>query len=512
MKANMAGRAVPESLPGFGALKAFDEASAVMAGKLDAKTRKPDAKLYATLDAALDAVGVASGMTISFHHHFREGDLVVNMVIEALARRGVRNLVLASSSLTYVHAELIDRIKDGTIRNIRTSGLRGRLADAISAGLMDEPVLIHSHGGRARALDCGEIVVDIAFIAVPSCDQRGNASGALGASACGSLGYAMVDARTARKVVMLTEELAPYPLMPASIRQDYVDAIVKVNSVGDPEGIGRGATRMTRDPRELLIAQTAARAIAAAGIIQQGYSLQTGSGGASLAVVRFLRELMIERGVKASFALGGITSQLVRLLEEGLVGTLLDVQSFDADAALSLARNPGHTEMDASYYANPCLAGCAVDALDAVVLSAMEVDLELNVNVITGSDGVIRGASGGHCDTAAGAGLTVVVAPLLRGRLPTLMDSVTTIITPGSSVDLLVTDRGIAVNPRRQELKSLLCAAGLPIREIGDLKRLAESYTGVPRPLEFEDRIVGLVEYRDGTIIDTIRQPRKPKA
>lgn len=512
MKTNELGRNIPESLPGFGTLRAFSAASAFMAGKLNEQKRKPDAKLYANLDAALDAVGIASGMTISFHHHFREGDLVVNMVIEALARRGIRDLVLASSSLTYVHAKLIDRIKDGTIRNIRTSGLRGKLADAISAGLMDEPVLIHSHGGRARAVDCGEIVVDIAFIAVPSCDQRGNASGALGASACGSLGYAMVDARNARNVVMLTEELAPYPLLPASIRQDYVDAIVKVNEVGDPTGIGKGATRMTRDPRELLIAQTAARAIAAAGIVQQGYSLQTGSGGASLAVVRFLREMMIERGVKASFALGGITSQLVHLLEEGLVGSLLDVQSFDADAALSMAKNPGHIEIDASYYANPCLAGCAVDALDVVVLSAMEVDLDLNVNVITGSDGVIRGASGGHCDTAAGAGLTVVVAPLLRGRLPTLMDSVTTIITPGSSVDLLVTDRGIAVNPRRPELRTLLIAAGLPVRETGDLKRLAESYTGVPRPLEFEDRIVGLVEYRDGTIIDTIRQPKMRKA
>lgn len=509
MKHNALGRIIPETVPGYGNLRAFDTESAAMAAKGETKTRKPDAKVYTTLDAALDSVGVASGMTISFHHHFREGDLVVNLVMAALARRGIRDLVLASSSLTYTHADLIDRVKDGTIRNIRTSGLRGGLADAISAGLMDEPVLIHSHGGRARALDCGEITVDVAFIAVPSCDQRGNASGSSGNAACGSLGYALVDARNARKVVMLTEELAPYPLIPASIRQDYVDAIVKLDSVGDPAGIGKGATRMTRDPRELLIASTAAKAIAAAGVIRDGYSLQTGSGGASLAVVRFLREMMIEQNVKASFALGGITSQLVRMLEEGLVGTLLDVQSFDADAARSLAVNPRHQEIDASYYANPGLAGCAVDALDVVVLSAMEVDLEMNVNVITGSDGVIRGASGGHSDTAAGAGLTVVVAPLLRGRLPTLMESVTTIITPGSSVDLLVTDRGIAVNPRRPELRTLLTAAKLPVREIEDLKRLAESYTGIPRPLEFEDRIVGLVEYRDGTIIDTIRQPRK---
>jgi citrate lyase subunit alpha/citrate CoA-transferase len=322
----------------------------------------------------------------------------------------------------------------------------------------------------------------------------------------------MVDARVAAKVVMLTEEIAPYPLMPASIRQDYVDVIVKVDSVGDPAGIGKGATRMTRDPRELLIARTAAQAIAAAGIIREGFSLQTGSGGASLAAVRFIRELMLERGVKASFALGGITSQLVQLLEEGLVGTLLDVQSFDADAARSMAVNANHREVDASYYANPGLAGCAVDALDVVVLSAMEIDLELNVNVITGSDGVIRGASGGHCDTASGAALTVVVTPLLRGRLPSVMDSVTNVITPGGSVDLLVTDRGIAVNPARGDLLDALVAARLPVRDIAWLKRLAESYTGAPRPVEFDDRIVGLVEYRDGTIIDTIRRPKGLRA
>ncbi|MBU0927389.1 MAG: citrate lyase subunit alpha [Spirochaetes bacterium] len=465
-------------------------------------------KVYESLERALDAVGVESGMTVSFHHHFREGDLVVNMVVEALARRGVRDLTLAPSSLTSVHAPLVGRVKDGTIRSIRTSGLRGPLADAISAGLMDEPILVHSHGGRARAMDSGEVAVDVAFLGVPACDERGNANGTAGRSACGSLGYAMVDARNARKVVLLTEEIAPYPLGPASIRQDQVDAVVKVDSVGDPAGIGKGATRMTRDPRELLIASNAARAIEAAGVVRDGFSLQTGSGGASLAVVRFLREAMLRRGVKASFALGGITSQLVRLHEEGLVGALLDTQSFDLDAARSLAANPGHREIDAAYYASPGGKGCAVDALDVVVLSAMEVDLELNVNVITGSDGVIRGASGGHCDTAAGAALTVVVAPLLRGRLPTVMDRVTTVVTPGRSVDLLVTDRGMAVNPRRPELLEALTRAGLPVRDVAWLKRLAESYTGVPRPVEFDDRVVGLVEYRDGSVIDTIRRPK----
>lgn len=56
-----------------------------------------------------------------------------------------------------------------------------------------------------------------------------------------------------------------------------------------------------------------------------------------------------------------------------------------------------------------------------VVLSALEIDTKFNVNVITGSDGIIRGASGGHSDTAAHARLAIIVAPLVRGRIPTVV-------------------------------------------------------------------------------------------
>jgi citrate lyase subunit alpha/citrate CoA-transferase len=64
-----------------------------------------------------------------------------------------------------------------------------------------------------------------------------------------------------------------------------------------------------------------------------------------------------------------------------------------------------------------------------VVLSALEVDTNFNVNVLTGSDGVLRGASGGHCDTAVAAALSIIVAPLVRGRIPTLVDNVLTCVT-----------------------------------------------------------------------------------
>ena len=303
----------------------------------------------------------------------------------------------------------------------------------------------------------------MAFLGVPSCDCYGNARGWTGKSACGSLGYAMVDARVARTVVLLTDGLEDYPAAPASIGQDLVDWVVPVEAVGDPRRIAVGATRMTRNPRELLIARQVVDAMEAAGVIQDGFSFQTGSGGASLAAVRYLRDRMLERGVKASFALGGITSQSVRMLEEGLVGALFDVQSFDMEAGRSLGVNANHFEVDASFYANPDCRGAAVNLLDAVILSALEIDTAFNVNVITGSDGVIRGASGGHSDTAAGSALTIVVAPLVRGRTASIVPSVDTIVTPGETVDLVVTDRGTAVNPRRKDLKDALIRGGIPV-------------------------------------------------
>ena len=81
-----------------------------------------------TLEQAIRASGLKDGMTISFHHHFREGDHVVNLVIDKLAEMGFKNLTIAPSSLSDVHAPLIEHIKNGVITKINTSGLRGKLA------------------------------------------------------------------------------------------------------------------------------------------------------------------------------------------------------------------------------------------------------------------------------------------------------------------------------------------------------------------------------------------------
>ncbi|MGV8429233.1 citrate lyase subunit alpha, partial [Pseudomonas aeruginosa] len=73
-------------------------------------------------------------------------------------------------------------------------------------------------------------------------------------------------------------------------------------------------------------------------------------------------------------------------------------------------RNPNHIEVSANQYANYSSKGASVERLDMVILSALEIDTKFNVNVLTGSDGVIRGASGGHCDTAASAQVAIIVA------------------------------------------------------------------------------------------------------
>jgi len=190
-------------------------------------------------------------------------------------------------------------------------------------------------------------------------------------------------------------------------------------------------------------------------------------------------------------------------VEGGTEHALFDVQCFDQIAAKSLARNERHAEIGASQYANPHVSGAMVDHLDMVVLSAMEVDTEFNVNVLTGSNGVVRGASGGHCDTAQGARLAMIVAPSTRARLPLVLDRVGTIITPGRDIACVITDMGVAWNPLYSDLAPT-GVAGLDIIDIHELKSRIERLTGVPRPAARPGRVVGLVEFRDGTIIDTV--------
>ena len=464
-----------------------------------------DKKILGSIREAIEKTGLKDGMTISFHHHFREGDFVMNMVMDQIAKMGFKNISIAPSSIANVHEPLIGHIKSGVVTNITSSGLRDKVGAAISQGIMENPVVIRSHGGRARAIVRGDIHIDVAFLGAPSSDEYGNVNGTSGKTTCGSLGYAMVDAKYADKVVAITDSLMPYPNTPISIPQTDVDYVVVVDAIGDPEGIAKGATRFTKNPKELLIAEYASKVIINSPYYKQGFSFQTGTGGASLAVTRFLKDSMIEDGIKASFALGGITNAMVELLEEGLVGKIIDVQDFDHPSAVSLGNNVNHYEIDANMYASPLSKGAVINQLDTAILSALEIDTDFNVNVITGSDGVIRGASGGHSDTSAACKMSLVISPLIRGRIPTIVDTVNTVVTPGASVDVVVTEVGIAINPERKDLIEHFSNLDVPQFTIEQLKDIAYSVVGAPEPIEYGNKVVALIEYRDGTIIDVVK-------
>ena len=502
-KENAVNRLIPEEMIGFRGIDKPIEKDR----KAGAKIRigdKNKVKLKSSIREAIQASGLKDGMTISFHHHLRNGDYVTNMVVDEIAALGIKDICLAPSSLSPCHDHLIKHIESGVITSIQSSGLRSKLGEEISKGILEKPTIIRSHGGRARAIEDGELHIDVAFIAAPSCDEQGNISGSKGPSACGSLGYAMVDCQYADTVVAITDNLVKFPNLPASIGQMYVDYVVEVDSIGDPSKIVSGAIRFSSDPRDDLIAENAVKSILASGYFKDGFVFQTGAAGSALAVAKFLKKEMLESGIKASMALGGITGYMVDLLEEGLVEGIMDTQCFDLTAVESISKNPKHFEISASAYANPNNPTPAVNTLDFVLLGALEVDTEFNVNVMTQSDGTIAQAVGGHQDTAVAANMSIILAPLIRARNPIIIDQVTTVCTPGQGVDVICTDYGIAVNPLRQDLIKRFDEAGLETKTIEELKNIAESIVGKAEKIKFSDQPVAYVQYRDGSIIDVI--------
>ena len=463
-------------------------------------------KLLPTIKDAIIASGLRDGMTVSFHHHLRNGDYVLNMVMQAIAELGIRDLTVNASSLFDTHRPLIGHIENGVVSTLMTDYMSGELGKFISAGGMKNPVQFRTHGGRPCDIANGKTPIDVAFIAAPASDMMGNCTGKQGKSACGSLGYAMPDARHAKYTVVITDELVNYPLIDWSIPETDVDAVVVVDSIGNPKGIVSGTTKITRDPVGLSMAMTAVDVIKASGLLKDGFSFQTGAGGASLAAAKYLKDVMLAEGIHGSFGLGGITGYMVDMLNEGCFESLMDVQCFDLKAVESIRSNPRHQEISAIHYASPEAKSATVDSLDVVILGATEIDTDFNINVHTDSNGRIMGGSGGHSDTAAGAKLAMIIAPLSRARLPIVTDRVTCISTPGSSIDVLVTQKGVAVNPKNAELRDRLIAAGIKVMDIRELKALAESVSGVPEKPVFGERIVADVIYRDGTVIDHIYQ------
>jgi len=427
------------------------------------------------------------------------------MVISEIKKRNLKNMTLAPSAIFPVHKPLVELIKNHNVTKIYTNYVNGPVADAISKGHLKELLVMDTHGGRPRAIESGELRIDVAFIGVPNSDFNGNGNGIEGPSACGSLGYCISDMKYAKHKIVITDYISQV-IDPIEIEAKYIDYVIRVNQIGISSGIESGTTKPTKDPVQLKIAKDAVKLIDALGYLKQDMSFQTGAGGTSLAVAEELRKKMIEKEINGSFASGGITSYLVHMHENGLFKDLYDVQCFDRDSVSSLQRNAHHHFISASKYANPFEQKPIVNDLDVVILGATEIDLDYNVNVTTDSNGKLIGGSGGHADTAYGSKLTIITTNLLKSRTSMVKDHVTTITTPGDSIDCLVTERGIAINPKRKDLLKKLEKSKLNITTIEDLYHKSQEITGVANKVEFEDNIIGVVRYRDGSIIDSIYQ------
>ena len=462
--------------------------------------RTPDLK------TALQRAGIADGMVISTHHHFRNGDRVAAKIFAAAQQLGVKDLIWFPSAVFPCHAELIPYLEDGTIHHIQGS-LNGPLGDFATQGRIRDLAVLRSHGGRARALMEGEMTVDIAVIAAPACDAFGNMTGALGPSACGGLGFATADAEYAHHVIAITDHLVEFPCVPWQIAGNAVDQVVVTDEIGDPAQILSGTTMPSKSPESRTIAHYAAEFVARTGILREGWSFQAGAGGTSLLFTLFVRQLMEKNGVRAAFARGGSSHHLVNMLESGLIGAILDGQTFDLEGVRSLRENANHvmTTPFTSYLAHT--KGHFASMLDCAVLGATEVDLGFNANVVTHSDGRLLHGIGGWQD-ALRSRCTILAIPTSRNRIPMIRDQVTTLCGPGELVDVVITERGIAINPRRADLVERAQGQGLPLTTLDALKAHAESLAGgAPTDLLVENTPVGLVTWVDGTILDTVWLP-----
>jgi citrate lyase subunit alpha/citrate CoA-transferase len=399
-------------------------------------------------------------------------------------------------------------MEDGVIHHIEGS-LNGPLGQYASEGKMNGLAVLRSHGGRWQSIQDGEVHIDIAIIAAPTADSFGNATGDRGPSACGLLGFGLADSMYADNVIVVTDNLVPFPCIPWQIQGNNVDYVVQLEKVGEPEKIVSGTTKLTRSPDRIHIAELTAKFVRAAGIMKDGFSFQAGAGGTSLAFAIYLKEMMKDAGIKARFIRGGSTKYLVEMLEEGLTDYILDGQTFDLDGVRSMRENHGHVNTSPFTSYNWHGKGNFAGILDAVVLGATEVDINFNANVVTHSDGLMLHGIGGW-QNCLFSKCTILPIPAFRNRVPIIVDKVTTLVGPGELIDVIVTERGIAINPKRTDLIESTKDSGLPIRTIHELKNEIDDLVGgAPDKPEFSDEVIGVVKWVDGTILDSIFKLKK---
>jgi citrate lyase subunit alpha / citrate CoA-transferase len=509
MVKNAVGRLVPTEVNGkpqvaFKGVAQFEPTGRTAAPPIRACHQYALDKRAPNVRAALERVGLRDGMTIGMHHHMRNGDRIAVPLFETIAAMGVKDIVFAPSALFPCHEPLIKHLESGVIHHIEGS-MNGPIGRFCSEGKMRGMGVLRSHGGRYQAIQDGELRIDIGIVPAPTADMMGNANGAYGPSACGSLGFALADSEYADNVIVITDNLVEVPCIPWEIQGMNVDVVVEVEKIGDPSQIVSGTTQITKSPTRVLIAEYVADFIEAAGFL--GKPFQAGAGGIALASVKFIADRMRAKGLRAAFARGGSTKYLVEMLNEGLIGAILDGQTFDLDGVRSIGTHPRHLPTTPFTSYNYHGKGNWASYVSTAVLGATEVDLKFQANVVTHSDGLLLHGIGGWQNTLS-AECPILAFPLYRNRIPIIMEEVTTICAPGEMIGAVITERGIAVNPNHRNGPAILerlKGTRLPLVTIEELHAIARQLCGTPEPPSIDRSTpVAVVKWVDGTVIDTI--------
>ena len=525
---NALGRRVPPAVNGrekkpFAAAfdPEFNDTYAAPPGR--ARIRHGESKVR-SLDEVIEIL--ADGDTISYPHYYRMGDTCLEIIVGKLRDHGKKNIkILGNAFFDNCIPWLPEAVSDGTIGGLIGNCYKGMGKHLTAGEFLPWIVTGIGHGNRVRKLHTGEERVRVAFGPVPVADVWGNANGVSGPPEhwVGPLGLFLADSRWAEQTCLLAGDIRDRYLFPRSISMTDIDYVVNVPNPGNTSGVGSGTLDIEKIRSNECNARIAAQVIhvmEASGVIRDGFSFQVGSG-TGLIVLDELEKILTEQGIKAGFAIGGCTSLHVKMLHEGLIENLLHGQCFEPSPVVinSLKQDHNHHEISTGEYDDVSNKENAVNLLDVAVLSALEMDLHFNVNSVC-ANGRIIGGIGGAQGVAAGSKLTIMFLPLVSGKdgeaFPRIVEDVFTVSIPGEVIDIAVTEEFVALNPRSkspyiEDLRSNATGHGLKVVSIEELHGIsldrARSIGELPLRRALTERIVEVVEWRDGTLLDTIYKP-----
>ncbi len=527
---NAIGRKVPIEVNGVSKKpyrEAFDlEYGESWAGRPGRSSMHNGSSKITSLDAVIDIL--EDGDWISYPHYYRLGDVCLKMIIDKLREKGKKNIhLLGNAFFDNCVPWFPEAVADGTLAGFTGSCYRDMGKHLMDGDFLPWIVTGYGHGNRVRRFHTGETKVKVAFGPVPIADKWGNANGLMGdpSSWIGPLGLFLADTLWAEHVCLLAGEISDSYLFPRSLSMIDVDFVVKVDNPGNSSGIGSGTldiAKIRANEFNSRIAAQVMKVMEASKTIFDGFNFQVGSG-AGLIVLDEINKILQERSIKAGFAIGGCTSLHVEMLQAGVIANLLHGQCFEPSKKVieSMLYDHNHYEISTGEYDDVANKENAVNMLDVSVLSTLEMDLDFNVNSIC-ANGRILGGIGGAQGVAAGSELTIMFLPLATGKkekgvgYPRIVDSVYTVSIPGEVIDVAVTEEFVAINPNSRSkfidtLKDNAAKHGLNVVGIEELHEIslkaAAGYGDIPRKKEATDTVVEVVEWRDGTILDTIFKP-----